>query len=310
MFGAGYAGAARPALPDGRPAPHRPRRTRLLPRRLQRRRRRRRSGASRPTPKPTSKSSWRRRRRLYGAGRPAGGRRRRQTTSPASTPTSPPPNVEPDAEAGRVRAARTSTIEPFKPTDVIAIASLIGGIFGRGGGNELNSALTMQAFVDRMGDKAGPQRLGSASAPRTTRKRRPRSPRRFPYETASAFAKRGLALPDRGSVRPTEHRFGLEPEGVPELDERRRAPPAGDRGGRACSSTCYLVLAKESTNGHPIAVMGPQVGYYILQILDGGGPARSPHRRPRGLLRRRQPGRRGARPRLRLERHHGDLRQR
>ena len=38
MFGAGYAGAAGPAVPDGRAAPHRPRRPRLLPRRLQRRR--------------------------------------------------------------------------------------------------------------------------------------------------------------------------------------------------------------------------------------------------------------------------------
>src|SRR5262249_32174597 len=46
-------------------------------------------------------------------------------------------------------------MEPWKVTDVIAIASLVGGIFGKGGGNELNSALTMQAFVEKMGKKAG-----------------------------------------------------------------------------------------------------------------------------------------------------------
>ena len=46
-------------------------------------------------------------------------------------------------------------IEPWKTTDVVAIASLVGGIFGRGGGNELNSALTMQSFVERFGRKAG-----------------------------------------------------------------------------------------------------------------------------------------------------------
>ncbi|HEY0280768.1 MAG TPA: penicillin acylase family protein, partial [Solirubrobacterales bacterium] len=46
-------------------------------------------------------------------------------------------------------------MEPWKPTDIIAIASLVGGIFGKGGGNELHSALTMEAMVERMGGKAG-----------------------------------------------------------------------------------------------------------------------------------------------------------
>ena len=93
-------------------------------------------------------------------------------------------------------------MEAWKPTDVIAIASLIGGIFGRGGGNELNSAQTMQAFVNRYGRKAGRKAwLGFRS------KNDPEAPttisKRFPYETRSAFAKRGLALPDPGSVSET-----------------------------------------------------------------------------------------------------------
>ena len=50
-------------------------------------------------------------------------------------------------------------MEPWKPTDVIAIASLVGGIFGRGGGNELNSALTMEAMVERMGKQGRAQGL-------------------------------------------------------------------------------------------------------------------------------------------------------
>ena len=57
--------------------------------------------------------------------------------------------------------------------------------------------------------------------------------------------------------------------------------------------------------------MGPQVGYYVPADPDGGGPARARHRRPRRLLRRGQPVRRARpRPRLRLERDDGDLRQR
>ena len=110
-------------------------------------------------------------------------------------------NLNPQAEAGRVRAALGKPMEPWKATDVIAIASLVGGIFGKGGGNELNSALTMQAFVERMGKKAGRKAwLGFRS------KNDPEAPttiaKRFPYETRSAFAKRGpgAARPELGAL--------------------------------------------------------------------------------------------------------------
>jgi acyl-homoserine lactone acylase PvdQ len=154
-------------------------------------------------------------------------------------------------------------MEPWKPTDVIAIASLIGGIFGRGGGNELNSALTMESFVERMGKQAGRKAwLGFRS------KNDPEAPttisKPFPYETRSAFAKRGLALPDPGSVHEVATASSSEATGSPEgigaqLREMLR------RAGHA--SNWELVSAKHSTDGHPIAVMGPQVGYYVPQIL-------------------------------------------
>jgi acyl-homoserine lactone acylase PvdQ len=154
-------------------------------------------------------------------------------------------------------------MEAWKPTDVVAIASLIGGIFGRGGGNELNSALTMESFVERMGKKAGRKAwLGFRS------KNDPEAPttiaKPFPYETRSAFARRGLALPDPKSVRPVATASASEATGAPEgigaqLREMLR------RAGHA--SNWELVSAKHSANGHPIAVMGPQVGYYVPQIL-------------------------------------------
>jgi acyl-homoserine lactone acylase PvdQ len=157
-------------------------------------------------------------------------------------------------------------MEPWKPTDVVAIASLIGGIFGRGGGNELNSALTMEAMVERMGKAAGRKAwLGFRSkndpeAPTTIQKP-------FPYETRSAFAKRGLALPEPNSVR-EEKAASASAAGVGE-------PDLGTIGGRlqasleeaGHASNWELVSAKNSTDGHPIAVMGPQVGYYVPQIL-------------------------------------------
>ena len=46
-------------------------------------------------------------------------------------------------------------LEPWKGTDVLATASLVGGIFGKGGGRELDSAQTLQAFVKRFGRRKG-----------------------------------------------------------------------------------------------------------------------------------------------------------
>src|SRR5213078_3410912 len=83
--------------------------------------------------------------------------------------------------------------------DVIAEASLIGGIFGKGGGNEVRSALLLQALQQRFGTKKGRRAWSDfrskndPEAPTTVLKKR------FPY--ASAFSKRGLALPDKGSVQ-------------------------------------------------------------------------------------------------------------
>jgi len=156
-------------------------------------------------------------------------------------------------------------IEPWTTTDVIAIASLVGGIFGRGGGNELSSALTMQSLVERFGRVAGRKIwLGFRS------KNDPEAPttigKRFPYETRSAFAKRGLALPDPGTVRdaPTATASAV-PRGVGlgSIGEALRRAYAG----AAHASNWELVSAAESKSGHPLAVMGPQVGYFVPQIL-------------------------------------------
>jgi acyl-homoserine lactone acylase PvdQ len=154
-------------------------------------------------------------------------------------------------------------MELWKPTDVVAVASLIGALFGAGGGNELGSAETMQAFEARFGRKAGRKAwLGfraknDPEAPTTISKR-------FPYETRSPFAKRGLALPAPGSVRPTPTAFASS--GAGSAGSFGEAIMRTLREG-AHASNWELVSAKHSADGHPIAVMGPQVGYFVPQIL-------------------------------------------
>lgn len=162
--------------------------------------------------------------------------------------------------------------EEWKGTDVIATASLIGGIFGKGGGKELQSALTMQAFEARFGRKQGRRvwkdfrSKNDPEAPTTVDRGR------FPYQTGDAFAKRGLALPDRGSVEFTPV--------APDVDGRD-ARSFGATLTRAAqlpahASNWEMVSARKSVTGHPLGVLGPQVGYFVPQILTeidlhGGG---------------------------------------
>jgi len=146
--------------------------------------------------------------------------------------------------------------------DVIAEASLIGGIFGKGGGNEVRSALLLQALQQRFGKKKGRRAWADfrskndSKAPTTVLKKR------FPYETASAFSKRGLALPDMGSVQFTPVAPPVASDTRSTGAQLRRALAAHPH-----ASNWELISARESATGHPIGVLGPQVGYYEPQIL-------------------------------------------
>jgi acyl-homoserine lactone acylase PvdQ len=166
--------------------------------------------------------------------------------------------------------------QPWTPDDVVAEASLIGGIFGKGGGNEIGSALALQALERRFGTRRGERawadfrEANDPEAPTTILRQR------FPYELANPFARRGLALPDPGSVT-------YPPEGVvsggaaDRATSRRPVGAFADLGAQLMRALGYgtvphasnweLVAARHSTNGHPLAVMGPQVGYYVPEVL-------------------------------------------
>ncbi|MDX6637415.1 MAG: hypothetical protein QOJ01_926, partial [Solirubrobacterales bacterium] len=164
---------------------------------------------------------------------------------------------------------------PWHLTDSVAEASLIGIEQGQGGGGELNSALTEQAFERRFGKRAG-RRSWLDFRERND----PESPttvsRRFPYRNGDPFAPRGLAMPDVGSV-------SMTPPGPPlKSTAKATATPTGGSSGLGASigrallhsihnsgadSNALLVRSGESNTGHPIAVMGPQVDYYSPEIL-------------------------------------------
>jgi acyl-homoserine lactone acylase PvdQ len=146
--------------------------------------------------------------------------------------------------------------------DVIAEASLIGGIFGKGGGNELRSALLLRSLEQRFGKRKGRRAWSDfrskndPEAPTTVLKKR------FPYETASAFSKRGLALPDAGSVQFTPVAPPVKSDSRSIGAQVRRALTTHPH-----ASNWELISKRESATGHAIGVLGPQVGYYEPQIL-------------------------------------------
>jgi acyl-homoserine lactone acylase PvdQ len=160
--------------------------------------------------------------------------------------------------------------DDWKVTDVIATASLVGGIFGKGGGGELGSALALQAARKRFGRRGG-YRVWSdfrnaedPEAPVTARRGR------FPYSVRPRDPK-GVALPDPGTVRRVQ--VGSEVDFLP----RRVSEGDGlldgligafrQAGGPAGASNALLVSARESQGGRSTAVFGPQVAYFAPQIL-------------------------------------------
>jgi acyl-homoserine lactone acylase PvdQ len=168
--------------------------------------------------------------------------------------------------------ATLGVVAPEKWTvrDIIAVASLIGGIFGRGGGGEVRSALALQALQTRFGKSAGKRAWSDFR-----QKDDPESPTtvrgRWPYENGSPFASRGLAIPDRGSVR-----FTPTNSSTPSAAARHATGWGASLGVQlekalksnvAHASNSLLIAARNSATGHPIAVMGPQVGYYDPQVL-------------------------------------------
>jgi acyl-homoserine lactone acylase PvdQ len=153
------------------------------------------------------------------------------------------------------------SLEDWKGTDVIATASLVGGIFGKGGGNELGAAAALEEAKDRFGGAAGEQawqdfrRRDDPEAPTTVKA----GNGSFDYPSTRGTS--GVALPDEGSlVNPPNNGSGVALGGG-------LGGLLGGVGQLGGMSNALLISGAESESGHPVAVMGPQVAYFMPQIL-------------------------------------------
>ena len=160
--------------------------------------------------------------------------------------------------------------DDWQERDAIAIAGLVGGIFGKGGGREIDSALVYQSAIAKFGPKRGPKvwsdfrSKNDAEAPTTVRGKT------FRYQSdPKKVASASRALPDPGSFK----RAKVAGEG---------GGASGDGGAGGGGGTCVAVVclprnhgmsnalvvsAKESQSGKPLAVFGPQTAYFAPQIL-------------------------------------------
>src|SRR5262249_19249303 len=109
-----------------------------------------------------------------------------------------PTIAAPTCPAEYVALQKTPT--DWTRADIVYIGSLVGGIFGKGGGQEVDNAKWWQALKARFGKKKA---LAIYSALRE--KNDPEAPttssRRAPYDGAAFDPDRpGVALPDRGGA--------------------------------------------------------------------------------------------------------------
>jgi acyl-homoserine lactone acylase PvdQ len=162
---------------------------------------------------------------------------------------------------------------PYTRADIVYIASLVGGIFGKGGGGEEDNARWLQLLQNKFGVAQGRKVFDDLRE-----KNDPEAPASSP--TTQAYG--------GGPVRPQAG------NALPDLTPTATAPGTGsDAGGSTLPiplpftgttvdgpfgkialnlkshgmSNALLVDAKHSADGHPTVVFGPQTGYYTPQLL-------------------------------------------
>ncbi|MGD2271947.1 MAG: penicillin acylase family protein [Desulfobacterales bacterium] len=163
-------------------------------------------------------------------------------------------------------------IEPWQIMDVARIAIGIEVIFGGGGGSEHRNAELFQALTAQFGEQTGAalfRDLRQADDPETPST----ASGEFPYLIPGDIDPVAVALPDPGTFVPHPP---LEFEPAQELMRLKEETPAPFSGigvlatmlaKRASRSNFLAVTAEHADGGSPIAVMGPQTGYFIPEVL-------------------------------------------
>jgi acyl-homoserine lactone acylase PvdQ len=159
------------------------------------------------------------------------------------------------------------TIEPFKLTDLIALASVIGALFGTGGGGEVQAALSLEAAQQKYGVEQGTkvwEAFRERDDPEAVSTVHDGSS--FPYLPKPANPQ-GQALPDPGSVVPEPLVYDATGGATQTATKSAGVLPANLFSTHKGMSNALLVSGAHTASGHPVAVFGPQTGYFAPQLL-------------------------------------------
>lgn len=162
----------------------------------------------------------------------------------------------------------SGTIEHFKRTDLIALASVIGSLFGAGGGGEVNNALSLLAAQEKYGVAEGTEVWESFRQRNDPEAVLTQHDGSFPYLPAPDDPQ-GRALPDAGSVEAEplvyDRTGGATAAGA--ADASTTAANTAVTSARRGMSNALVVSGEHTASGHPVAVFGPQTGYFAPQLL-------------------------------------------
>ncbi|HVT63794.1 MAG TPA: penicillin acylase family protein [Mycobacteriales bacterium] len=154
----------------------------------------------------------------------------------------------------------------WSPADVVDVAGLIGGIFGKGGGSEVANAALYKYLQDKLGKKAGQDAFLQFKEQNDPGAQMTVVDKRFPYEIVKHPNPKLTALPDTTALigGPTSttancNLTAVNPTALATIASLQNMPRH--------MSNALVVDAKETKAHHPIAVFGPQVSYFAPQIL-------------------------------------------
>jgi acyl-homoserine lactone acylase PvdQ len=157
---------------------------------------------------------------------------------------------------------------PATVNDVLAVTAFIGSIFGAGGGGEAQNSDLLAKLQAKLGASRGHgawedvMLADDPEAPATVSKR-------FSYGPLTGGKVTGSITVDAGSIVPLDPRTSPTAATAPVAVNATAAPP------RRQASNFLVVAPERSKTGNPLAVMGPQLGYYypeIVQQIDLHGP--------------------------------------
>lgn len=206
---------------------------------------------------------------------------------------------------GNANVLTGAGIQNFQPTDLVAIGSVIGALFGAGGGNQVASALVKEAAEAKYGTAQGDQVWNAFREENDPEANLTlHNGQSFPFNGSPANPS-GVAMPDPGSVTPQQIVFDPTGSATTAKATTTTAQPATTATGSAAAksatsaanlkakpalskgtnsmangvlpanlfaqkrgmSNALVVSGQYTDTGNPVAVFGPQTGYFAPQLL-------------------------------------------